>query len=183
MYNNFFASQSVRLAVPDRTVPIQHYLRQPQRVVGAIADSSRIQQLSHDCHRLTMRPLKFFMLKIEPTVDLKIWSDANGTIHLQSVGCELKGIETINEHFDIQLKGTMQPCKINGKTYLKGGAELGLKIFLPPPFSMMPKQAIQSTGNGLLGNVLLKMKQGLMQQLLLDYSKWAIAQESESIAA
>ena len=183
MYNNFFASQSVKLAVPYQPVPIQYYLRQPQRIVSAIADSSQIHQLSHDCYRLTMRPLKFFMLKIEPTVDLKIWSDANGTIHLQSVGCELKGIETINDHFDIQLKGTMQPCKMGSKTYLQGGAELGLKIFLPPPFTMMPKQMVQSTGNGLLGNVLLKMKQGLMQQLLLDYSEWAIAQEQELLAA
>lgn len=183
MYNNFFASQSVKLAVPYQPVPIQHYLRQPKRIVSAIADSSRIDQLSQNRYRLTMRPLKFFMLKIEPTVDLKIWADASGTIHLQSVGCFLKGIETINEHFDIQLEGTMQPCKIGGKTYLKGGAELGLKIFLPPPFSMMPKQMVQSTGNGLLGNVLLKMKQGLMQQLLLDYSEWAIAQERELVAA
>lgn len=183
MYNHFFASQSVKLAVPRQPVPIQYYLRQPQRIVSAIGDSNRIQQLSHDCYRLTMRPLKFFMLKIEPTVDLKIWADLSGTIHLQSVGCELKGIETINEHFDIQLKGTMQPSKVGGQTYLKGGAQLGLKIFLPPPFSMMPKQMLQSTGNGLLGNVLLKMKQGLMQQLLLDYSEWAIAQKPEAIAA
>ena len=183
MYNNFFASQSVQLVVPRQSVPIQHYLRQPQRIVNAIADPSQIERLSHNCYRLTMRPLKFFMLKIEPTVDLKVWADASGTIYLKSVGCELKGIETINEHFDIQLEGTMQPCKVGGKTYLKGGAELGLKIFLPPPFSMMPKQMVQSTGNGLLGNVLLKMKQGLMQQLLWDYSEWAIAQSSELIAA
>jgi len=182
MYYNFFASQSGQLPVARQPVPIQDYLRQPERIVRAIGDSSRIQKLSQDCYRLTMRPLKFFMLKIEPTVDMQIWADANGTIHLKSVGCDLKGIETINEHFDIQLQGTMQPCKVGSKTYLKGGVSLGLKIFLPPPFSLMPKQMVQSTGNGLLGNVLLKMKQGLMQQLL-DYSEWAIAQEKELIAA
>ncbi len=183
MYHNFFASQSVKLAVPTQPVPIHHYLRQSRRIVRAIAATSRIQQIGQDCYRLTMRPLKFFALKIEPTVDLKIWADANGTIHLKSVGGELKGIETINEHFDIQLQGTMQPCKIGGTTYLQGGAELGLKILLPPPFSMMPQQIVESTGNSLLLSILLKMKQQLMQQLLLDYSQWAIAQSEEAIAA
>lgn len=183
MYNKFFASQSVKLAVPTQPVPIHHYLRQPKRIVRAIAATSRIHEIGQDCYRLTMRPLKFFALKIEPTVDLKIWADANGTIYLKSVGCELKGIETINEHFDIQLQGTMQPCQVSGETYLKGGAELGLKIFLPPPFSMMPQQIVESTGNSLLRSILLKMKQQLMQQLLLDYSQWALAQTEAAIAA
>lgn len=183
MYNRFVAKQSVELAVPEQPVEIESYLRQPERIVRAIADPSRIEQLSGDCYRLRMRPLSFFMLKIEPTVDMKIWADADGTIHLKSVACELRGIETINDHFQLELSGTMQACSSNGKTYLRGGAELGLKIYLPPPFSMMPKGMVQNTGNNLLGSVLLKMKQGLMQQLLLDYSEWAKGKAKELVAA
>ncbi|MBK4728615.1 DUF1997 domain-containing protein [Oxynema sp. CENA135] len=183
MYYTFIASQSLQLAVPEQPVPIQHYLSEPQRIVRAIADPKRIQSLETDAYRLTMRPLKFFSLKIEPTVDLKIWSDREGTIHLKSVGCELRGIETINEHFKLNLYGTMQPRQLVDRSYLRGGAELSLKIFLPPPFSLMPKAIVQSTGNRLLGNVLLKMKQGLMEQLLLDYGVWARETAKPSIAA
>jgi hypothetical protein len=183
MYHHVVAKQSVQLAVPEQPVAIEHYLRQPERIVKAIGDSSRIQQLTDDCYRLRMRPLKFFMLKIEPTVDMKIWADADGTIHLKSVACELRGIETINEHFQLNLSGTMQPVSSGAKSYLKGGAELGLKIYLPPPFTMMPKSMVQNTGNNLLGSVLLKMKQGLMQQLLLDYTQWAQAADKELVAA
>jgi hypothetical protein len=48
---------------------------------------------------------------------------------------------------------------------------------------MMPKSMIQSTGNNLLGNVLLKMKQGLMQQLLLDYETWASTEQGQELVA
>ena len=55
----FTASQSVEIAVPDQPIPIQHYLRQPQRLVNALVDPSRIEQLSEENFRLKMRPLAF----------------------------------------------------------------------------------------------------------------------------
>ena len=183
MFNNFFASQSVELLVPKAPVPINRYLKNPQQIVKALGDPSRIERLSKDTYRLKMRPLKFFMLKIEPVVDMKIWTTVDGTVQLKSTNCELRGIETINEHFQLHLSGTMQPCQVGGKAYLKGGAELGLKIFLPPPFTMMPKSLVQSTGNNLLGSILLKMKKGLMQDLLLNYRQWAAEEAMDLVAA
>ncbi|HBR74649.1 MAG TPA: hypothetical protein DEA78_13270, partial [Cyanobacteria bacterium UBA11159] len=56
MYNQFIASQSVELAVPKQPIPIQHYLRQPQRLVYAIAERNQIQQLNPDLFLLKMRP-------------------------------------------------------------------------------------------------------------------------------
>ena len=162
---------------------IDCYLKNPQRIVKALGDPTRIEKLKKDTYRLRMRPLKFFMLKIEPTVDMKIWVAPDGKLHLKSTNCELRGIETINEHFQLELQGTMEPCQLGKSTYLKGGAELGLQIFLPPPFTMMPKSVLQSTGNNLLGSVLLKMKQGLMRQLLLDYCQWATDEAIELVAA
>lgn len=183
MYNKFFASQSVELLVPEAPVAIAHYLENPQRIVKALGDPTRIEKLNKNTYRLRMRPLKFFMLKIEPTVDMNIWVTPDGRLHLKSSNCELRGIETINEHFQLDLSGTMEACQVGKTTYLKGGAELGLQIFLPPPFTMMPKSLLQSTGNNLLGSVLLKMKQGLMRQLLLDYYQWATDEAIDLVAA
>jgi hypothetical protein len=116
MHTRFTASQSVEIAVPQQITFIQHYLRQPQRLVNALVDPSRIEQLSEECFRLKMRPLAFMTLSIQPTVDLKVWAEANGTIHLQSTGCEIRGIEYINQRFDLNLKGHLSPCQINNET-------------------------------------------------------------------
>ena len=60
MVTKFIASQSVEISVPQQSIPIQHYLRQPQRLVNALADNTRIQQLSEEVFRLKMRPLSLF---------------------------------------------------------------------------------------------------------------------------
>ena len=175
MPTRFTASQCVEIVVP-QPIAIQHYLRQPQRLVSTLVDPSRIEVLGAENYRLKMRPLSFMMLSIQPTVDLKVWATANGTIHLQSVGCEIRGVEYINQRFSLQLQGYLSPVQINGETRLKGKADLKVEVELPMPLAMMPGAIIEATGNGLLKSVLLTIKQRLLHQLLADYQNWAIAQ-------
>jgi hypothetical protein len=178
----FAGSQTVELVVPEQPIHIQHYLRQPQRIVNALAASSQIEQLSDDCYRLKMRPLKFMHLSVQPIVDMRVWADSDGTIHLNSVACEIRGVEYINQRFSLDLVGKLQPVQSNGLTYLKGKADLEVQVELPPPFLMTPRPLLEAAGNGLLKSVLMTIKQRLMHQLLLDYRRWANAKVEESIA-
>lgn len=173
MNSQFVASQSVEIAVPEQPVPIQHYLRQPQRLVYAIADPNLIQQISHERFRLQMRPLHFMSLTFQPTVDLKVWTDADGTVHLTSVGCKIRGLDYINQRFALDLKGKLYPYQNNGVTQLRGRADLKVNVDIPLPFSLTPKPILETTGNSLLKSVLVRIKQKLMHQLLLDYRQWA----------
>jgi len=161
------------MGVPEQPIPIQHYLRQPQRLVCALVDQSRMEQLSEDRFRLKMRPLSFMTLSIQPIVDMKVWTEADGTVHLRSVGCEIRGVEYINERFALNLTGQLAPYQDQGKTWLKGMANLEVQVELPPPFWLTPQPLLEATGNGLLKSVLLTIKQRLMHQLLLDYCQWA----------
>ena len=173
MYTRFNASQSVEIAVPEERVPIQHYLRQPGRLVNALVDRSRTEQLSDECFRLKMRPLEFMMLSIQPTVDMRVWAQSDGTINLESVACEIRGVAYINDRFALNLKGQLSPHQSGGTTYLKGKADLEVGVEMPPLFWLTPKPILEATGNGLLKSVLLTIKQRLMHQLLLDYRRWA----------
>ncbi|MTJ31411.1 DUF1997 domain-containing protein [Aphanizomenon sp. UHCC 0183] len=176
MVTKFIASQSVEISVPKQSIPIQHYLRQPQRLVNALADNTRIQQLSEEGFRLKMRPLSFMSLSIQPTVDMRVWADASGTIYLRSLGCEILGFEYINERFALNLKGYLSPVQLNGETYLQGKADLEVLVDIPQPFSFTPKSILETTGNGLLKSVLLTIKQRLLHHLLADYRHWVISQ-------
>lgn len=179
MATRFNASLSVEIAVPEQPIPIQHYLRQPQRLVNALVDQSRVQQLSEEVFRLKMRPLSFMTLSIQPTVDMRVWAEANGMIYLRSVGCEILGVEYINQRFDLNLKGYLSPQERVGGTVLKGKADLEVKVDLPPPLSFMPTPIVEATGNGLLKSVLMTVKQRLLHQLLADYRRWVTAQTTE----
>ncbi|HEY9644759.1 MAG TPA: DUF1997 domain-containing protein [Chroococcidiopsis sp.] len=176
MHVHFTASQSVELAVTEQPVPIQHYLRQPQRLVNALVDPSRVEMLDADCFRLKMRPLSFLMLKLQPTVDIRLWSESNGTIHLASIGSEIRGIEYINQRFSLNLTGQLAPLKQGDRTKLVGTADLAVHVDLPPALWMTPRPLLEASGNGLLHSVLLTIKQRLMHQLSSDYRHWAIAQ-------
>ncbi|MCU0569387.1 MAG: DUF1997 domain-containing protein [Oculatellaceae cyanobacterium Prado106] len=183
MLTRFSASQSVELAVPEQPIPIQHYLRNPQRLVYALFDPSRAEQLNPETYRLKMNPLSFMMLSIQPTVDMKIWMTPTGEIRLNSVGCEIRGIEYINQRFNLDLQGRLAPELVNGITYLKGKADLQVQVDVPPPLWFTPKPLLETTGNGLLHSVLLTMRHRLMHQLVNDYRTWvASCQESSGVA-
>lgn len=178
----FLASQSVDIPVVEQPVPIQHYLRQPQRLINALAGSSQIKLLGDDLFRLKMRPLKFMMLSLQPTVDMRVWTESDGVVRLQSVRCEIRGVEYINQRFSLNLTGYLQVVNDQELTRLKGNADLEVLIELPPPLWLTPKSILETAGNGLLKSVLLTIKQRLVYQLLSDYRTWAIAHLEDEIS-
>ncbi len=180
MATKFKACQSVEIPVPYQPIPIKHYLRQPQRLVNALADSSRIEQLNTEVFRLKMRPLTFMSLSIQPIVDMRVWAASDGAIYLESVRSEIRGLEYIDRRFQLDLKGNLSTYETNENTRLKGIVNLEVQVELPPPFSFTPKSILETTGNGLLKSVLLTIKQRLLRQLLVDYRHWVELQTKDS---
>lgn len=180
MFAQFQSSQTVDITVPEQPIPIQHYLRQPQRLIKALVDPKRTEQVASDTFRLKMRPLSFMVLSIQPTVDMKIWADADGTIHLESVGCKIRGVDFIDERFDLQLVGTLAPTLKDEKTHLVGRADLRVEVDVPPPLEFTPHSILERTGNGLLASVLMTIKQRLMHQLIVDYRQWVKTQHQSA---
>jgi hypothetical protein len=183
MDTRFTAFQTVDMAVVQQPVPIQHYLRQPQRIVQALAASSQIEVLGGEQYRLKMRPLSFMMLTLQPVVDIRVWAEPDGTIQVRSLQCEIRGIEYINQRFSLNLRGKLQPQQSDGTTHLRGRADLEVRVELPPPLLFTPKPLLEAAGNGLLKSVLLTVKQRLSHHLLADYSAWASDSEPVSSVA
>lgn len=170
----FTSTESINLSVPQEKTPIQHYLRQPQRLVSAIANPKLMTQLSENRFHLKMRPLNFLdMYHFQPSVVLKVVADSNGTVTLTSESCEILGNDYINDRFGMNLKGKLYPVEKNGQVYLEGKADLKVDVDLPPPLWLTPRPMLETTGNGLLKSVLMRIKQKLMNQLIADYRQWA----------
>jgi hypothetical protein len=173
MRATFTASQAVSILVPNAAVPIQHYLRQPHRLMQALTDPSQIEALSEHCYRLKMKPRQFLMFNLQPTVDIQLQSKPDGTVFLNSKACELRGIDFVNQRFHLELEGVLAPVQQAGKTYLAGQADLKVQVDIPPALWMTPRAIVEATGNGLLKSILMTVKQRLVHQLVLDYQKWA----------
>jgi Protein of unknown function (DUF1997) len=169
----FTADRSVEIAVPKQPIPIQHYLRQPHRLVRSLVDSNRIEQVGDDEFCLTMRTLSFFGFELQPTVYLRVWTEVDGTVRIVSTNCEIRGIDYIDRRFSLELIGELVPHERQGRTYLTGMADLEVRVELPPPVSYMPRSIVESAGNSLLKGILNTFKQRLLNQLLADYVTWA----------
>lgn len=169
----FQSSETVKLPVNEQEMSLKHYLRQPHRLVKAIADPQLTKQLSQELYQLKMRPLNFMELyHFQPVVNLKVWTGASGTVYLKSEHCEIQGIEYINDRFSLNLKGKLSPHLIGEQTYLQGQADLQVKVELPPPLWLTPKPLLEVAGNGLLKSVLIRIKQRIMSHLIHDYHQW-----------
>lgn len=171
----FHNRQTLRLRVPNEAIPIEHYLRQPQRLVQAITDPRRIEVLGEGVYRLSLRPLQFFGISIEPTADLRVWSLADGTLRLESVACRVKGPEYlsfVNDSFGMALQGTLTPQRQATYTDLQGQADLQIRLELPPPIRFMPASVLDRTGKTFLGSILGTIKHRIERQLVEDYRAW-----------
>ena len=171
---SFSASESVQISVNNSAKPIQHYLRQPKRLVEAIADPQLMKQMSDDLYELKMRPINFMeMYHFQPIVLLKVWSGSNGSVYLKSQGCQIKGIDYINKRFSLNLKGVLYPHESDGRTTLQGQADLEVRVELPTALKFTPQPFLEVAGNKLLKGVLNRIKQKLTTQLVRDYHAWA----------
>lgn len=180
--HEFHASQTLRLRVPHEAIPIEHYLRQPQRLVQAITDPRRIEVLGEGVYRLSLRPLQFFGLSIDPTADLRVGSLADGTLRLESVACQVKGPEYlsfVNESFGLALQGTLTPKRQASYTELQGRADLQIHLELPPPIRFMPVSVLDRTGQAFLGSILTTIKYRIERQLVEDYRAWVATSQRQ----
>jgi hypothetical protein len=174
MYVSFNASESVQISISNEETPIQHYLRQPKRLVKAIADPQLMKQISDDLYELKMRPINFMEIyRFQPVVLLKVWSGSNGSVYLQSVGCQIEGIDYINQRFSLKLKGVLYPREFDGRTILDGQSDLEVGVELPTALMFTPKPFLERAGNKLLKSVLGRIKNKLTTQLIQDYRTWA----------
>ncbi len=176
---HFQVSQTLKMAVPNEVIPIDQYLRQPQRLVQAITDPSRIQQLAPSHFRLRLRPLKFMMLRLEPTVDLQVWTEAEGTLHLKALDCEVKGAQFLKDSFSLELAGILSPHCRGSNTELSGKADLKVQVEVPSPLQLIPESVLESSGKTFLKGILLTIKYRLEGQLIQDYRRWVRAKSTQ----
>ena len=174
----FHASQRLQLNVVNEAIPIEHYLRQPQRLVEAITDSNRVEQLGPSRFRLRLRSLQFMMLQFQPVAELDVWAQDNGTIHLKSHRCEVERAEFLQDSFSLQLSGRLFPQRNGAVTEVVGQANLSVEVDVPAPLKLVPATVLERAGTTFLNGILLTVKHRLERQLERDYRRWATTQSS-----
>ena len=178
----FSSSQTVGIELLSAACSIQKYFSQTDRLVYALIDPSQVDVLGHGLYRLSMRPIKFMMLQLQPVSDIQVVVDKDRVL-IQSDTCELLGQPALNKRFSLSLRGILTPQQQSDEgVLLYGEAHLQVDVDLPAAFRLTPRTILEATGNGILNSILMTIKQRLLRQLVADYENWA-AQSQAVIAA
>lgn len=171
MLSRFAASQTVELTIHQPTArSLQDYLRQSQRIVYTLFNHDQLQVLGEDIYRFEMRPLQFFSLQLRPIVDLAVWTNADGTLQIQSRDCQLRGLDLLAARFRLDLEGELIA---ESSRHLTGEARLTVEVQMPPFLRFTPRPMLEAAGNTLLKGVLLTIRQQLQRRLIEDYLLWS----------
>lgn len=169
--------ESITLDIPNQSVPFRSYLEQPQRLVHALISPNQVIGLGNKQFRLYLRTIAFFMLRIQPVVDLEIIASDNGQVSLKSIACKIQGNEFVNQNFDLSLRGHLNSIVQSQSTRLVGQAALRVSVDIPLILQFVPTALLETTGNHVLRSTLATMKQRLAHKLSADYRKWSDAQK------
>ncbi|MCO5577939.1 hypothetical protein L7F22_031776 [Adiantum nelumboides] len=99
---------------------------------------------------------------------------------------DFKGVPVQFKHLDFHfsLLGELfvvescLPKRQQNKSF-QGWVDLGLKVDMPLPFSMMPDAILTPVGNGILDRILGAMESALLGGLLRDYKQWCRKQSEQ----
>lgn len=171
-------SQTVEIQVPREALPIEAYLSHPDRLVRTLAPQDRLALLQEGLYRLTILPVRVLNLTIAPIVDVKVWLDDDRKVQVESIACEISGLEAFRDRFDLKLVGELYPIHTPKQILLRGSALLRVNVDLPMPFSMMPRSMVESAGNGVLDTTLKTVKGRMLKYIIKDYQAWVREQTS-----
>lgn len=167
-----FTSQVVEIKVPRAAYPIESYLEQPDRLLRTIAPGDRMDLLENGNYRLVILPMNVLGLNISPVVDLAVWVDEDRKVQVESVGCEIRGVESLRDRFDFKLMGELYTIHTPNQVLLRGSALLKIEIELPMPFKVMPRSIVEGAGNAVLEAMLNTVKGRMLKYVVDDYQAW-----------
>ena len=135
-------------------------------MVEALLDARQLTKLGPGTYRYTVTSLQVFQLQVKPVVSLQVHTD-KGSLHMRALDCELEGLGVVQD-FSLTLDATLI-CDAHG---LSGDARLDVQVSQPPLLKLIPRKALEKTGESLLGGILLGIKTRVGQQLMSDFRAW-----------
>ncbi len=173
----FSARQQLTLPVRDNLEHLADYLRDEDRVVGALLDRRQLQPLGPGHYRYTVTRVKVFQLQIQPIVELQAQCH-HGRLELQALDCQLEGLGLVDD-FRLTLDSWLEAAADG----LEGEASLSVTVSQPPLLKLIPPRILEASGHSVLAGILLGIRNRVGQQLLEDFRRWCQEQQAGSSAA
>ena len=154
------------------TLPVEQYVLVPMPLNAKLSKSD-------DEFLLTVPPLKFFNLEVQPLVKAQVILEADKVV-ITSHQCRLQSpneasyIEKVNlnDRFQFQAQCVLTWDEQEDHTIF-AHTQIHVDVDPPPPFSKLPRSVLEATGNAAMRISMNYIIQSFLKGLAMDYQKWA----------
>ncbi|CAN1339699.1 Uncharacterized protein SYNPCC7002_A1590 [Linum perenne] len=178
----FVARRKESISVRQLGRPLIDYMSLPASQYSVL-DAERIERVDDDTFRCYVYRFKFFNFEVCPVLLVKVEEQPNGCC-IKLLSCKLEGSPIVvaqNDKFDASMVNRIS-CDTNQSNssgqQLTSDAVIEVSIEVPFAFRVIPVEAIESAGTGVLQQILGVMLPRFMQQLVKDYKAWAAGDTS-----
>ncbi|CAN1149376.1 Uncharacterized protein SYNPCC7002_A1590 [Linum perenne] len=178
----FVARRKESISVRQLGRPLIDYMSLPASQYSVL-DAERIERVDDDTFRCYVYRFKFFNFEVCPVLLVKVEEQPNGCC-IKLLSCKLEGSPIVvaqNDKFDASMVNRIS-CDTNQSNssgqQLTSDAVIEVSIEVPFAFRVIPVEAIESAGTGVLQQILGVMLPRFMQQLVKDYQAWAAGDTS-----
>lgn len=192
----FKARRQVDVPFQSGSLAPELYLKEVERIVKVtFPDSARIRFLGDSTWRATLKPVSFFNLSATPACDIRVFHE-NTSLKISSdkLMLDFNGVPVQFKHldFDFSLLGLLyvaghsvgsgaSKARQEQSKRFQGWVDLGLKVDMPLPFSLMPDAILMPVGDGILDRILGAMESALLAGLIRDYRQWCRTQTERAV--
>ncbi|GBG71941.1 hypothetical protein CBR_g10878 [Chara braunii] len=147
--------------VQDMERPIAEYMALPASQYSVL-DAERIERVDDNTFRCYVHTLKFFALEVCPVLLVRVDQQPNGCI-----------IPSMTNKVSWSTSSQSENSK-----ELASDTTIEVTLEIPGPFRVIPRDAIESTGNSVLNQLLRVVLPRFLSQLEKDYVAWASGDDS-----
>ncbi|KAL0002712.1 hypothetical protein SO802_016493 [Lithocarpus litseifolius] len=173
----FVARRKESVTVRQLERPLIEYMRLPASQYSVL-DAERIERVDENTFRCYIYRIKFFAFEVCPVLLVRVEEQPNGCC-IRLLSCKLEGSPMVaaqNDKFEASMVNQVS-CGSNQSNslvqQLTSDTVIKVSIEIPSAFSLIPVQAIESTGTQVLEQVLRIMLPRFTAQLVKDYQAWA----------
>ncbi|XP_020263387.1 uncharacterized protein LOC109839370 [Asparagus officinalis] len=144
----------------------------------SVLDAQRIERIDENTFRCYVYQIKFLGFEVCPVLVVRVEQEPFGCC-ISLLSCKLEGsplVEAQNEKFSASMVNRIScsnGLNNSGLQKLTSDTTIEVNIDIPFAFRIIPVEAIESTGNQVLEQLLRSMLPRFLNQLVKDYKAWA----------
>ncbi|CAK7346952.1 unnamed protein product [Dovyalis caffra] len=175
--------ERMKLPITDGGYRISEFLSHPFGIQAMLNTRSlqSFQSLDANTYRCILPKVELLNFEAAPVLDLRVTpSDEDCTVEM--ISCKVEStnfqgselVERQNDRFSAFMMNYMTWNTSASEPFLEVDVKLNLMLEIyTQPFILLPTSAVESAGNLVMQAVLDRLVPLLLEQLLLDYNKWA----------